>query len=101
MSVAAGSRSDAPDPIQPHRFARMRPQPSDLDPMDLDRVNSSQPVKPAASPGNFAKKSLSFFIFTKIPFHLRSFLTVQSFFFILAQNLFESLQIGPYTFPKP
>jgi hypothetical protein len=64
---AAGLKSDALDPIQPHRFARMQPQPSDLHPTDLDRVNSSQPVKPAASPGNFAEKPLSFLYLQKYP----------------------------------
>jgi hypothetical protein len=69
-----------------------------------DGSGSSQPessqVKPSR-PNSFAENTPSFLIFTKIPFHHRSFLTVQSFFLILAQNLFESLQISPYTIPKP
>jgi hypothetical protein len=51
--------------IKPRR--REPPQPSDLDPTDLDRVNPSQPVKPAASLGNFAEKPLSFLYLQKYP----------------------------------
>jgi hypothetical protein len=69
--------------------------------MDLDRVNSSQPVNPTAGPGNFAEKPLSFLYLQKYPSTLDVFLQFSPFFFILAQNLFKSLQISPYTFPKP
>jgi hypothetical protein len=44
--------------------------------MDLDRVNPGQQVNPTTGPGSFAEKTLSFLVFTKIPFHLRSFFTV-------------------------
>jgi hypothetical protein len=44
--------------------------------MDLDRVNPGQQVNPTAGLGSFAEKPLSFLLFTKIPFHLRNFLTV-------------------------
>jgi hypothetical protein len=47
--------------------------------MDLDRVNSSQPVKPAASPGNFAEKPLSFLYLQKYPSTLEVFLQFSPF----------------------
>jgi hypothetical protein len=50
-SVAVRSRSNAPDLIQPPRFARVHLQLLDLDPMDLDLVNRVNP----AGPGTFAE----------------------------------------------
>jgi hypothetical protein len=97
---AVGSRSDGPGltplPLNPHASTAARSR-SNGSRSSQPRVNRSNP----ADPGVFAKKPLRFPEFTKIPFHLRSFLTVQTFFFILAQNLFKSLQISRYTFPKP
>jgi hypothetical protein len=69
--------------------------------MNLNQPDPSQLGKTPAGPGSFAENTPSFLISTDISFHLRSFITVQSFFFILAQNLFKSLQISPYTFSKP
>jgi hypothetical protein len=69
--------------------------------MDLDLVNPGQLGQNPAGPGSFAENTPSFLIFTDISFHLRSFLTVQSFFFILAQILFKPSQISPCTIFKP
>jgi hypothetical protein len=70
---AIGSGSDASR--RPH-LTRTRPQASDLDPMDLDRVNPESTRSNPAGPGSFVENPPSFLIFTKIPFHLRKFLTV-------------------------
>jgi hypothetical protein len=97
---AVGSRSDGPGltplPLNPHASTVARSR-SNRSRSSQPRVNRPNP----AGPGVFAEKTLRFPEFTKIPFHLRSFLKVQTFFFILAHNLFKSLQISPYTFPKP
>jgi hypothetical protein len=94
---AVGSRSDASR--CPRRSQAAAAARSGSNGPRSGQPESSQ-VKPSR-PGSFAENTPSFPVFTKIPFHLRSFLTVQSFFFILAQNLFKSLQFSPYTFPKP
>jgi hypothetical protein len=96
---AAARRRPPPSAVALRRAAaRTRPAPSDQDPTHLvqpaaplnprattaagSRSNGSRssrpgsiPVNPACS-RNFARKPLSFLVFTKIPFHLRSFLTV-------------------------
>jgi hypothetical protein len=74
----------------PPLAARTRPATSDQDPTHLvqpaaplnphasgsrSRRPGSIPVNPACS-RNFARKPLSFLVFTKIPFHLRGFFTV-------------------------
>jgi hypothetical protein len=87
-----------PCPIPP---PRKRHQSLDPDPMDLNQPDRSQLGQTPAGPGSFAEKPLCFPEFTDIPFHLISFLTVQSFFFILAQILFKPSQFSPYTFFKP
>jgi hypothetical protein len=69
--------------------------------MDLDQADPSQLVNPAASPGRFAEKPLSFLYSQIYPSTLEVSLQFSPFSLFLAQNLFKSLQIGPYTFPKP
>jgi hypothetical protein len=81
--------------LNPHAFTAVRSGSDGSDQPDPGSI----PVNPAWF-RCFAENTPSFPVFTKIPFHLRSFLTVQSFFFILAQNLFKSLQFSPYTFLK-
>jgi hypothetical protein len=53
--LAAGSRSDAPDLIPPHRFTREQQQPLDLGPTDLGRVNRVNQVK-RSRPWIFCRK---------------------------------------------
>jgi hypothetical protein len=60
-------------------------------------VNRSNPAGPAV-----LRKIPQVFRNSQIyPSTLEVFLQISPFFFILAQNLFKSLQISPYTFPKP
>jgi hypothetical protein len=79
-SCAIGLKSDAPDPIQPRRFAREPPQPLDPDPTVSDRVNPVSQVNPPPALAFLQKSPWIFFIYKntlppyKIPYSLVLFL---------------------------
>jgi hypothetical protein len=97
-SLAAGSRSDAPDSIQP---PHLNPQATTTARSRSNRSRSSQPVKPPPALAVLWKTAQVFRYSQKYPSTLESFLQFSPFSFVLAQILFKPLQISPCTFFRP